>query len=197
MDEFQRWFADDGDNTHLLNYELTKSSIVFDVGGYKGDFAHDIYSKYGCKVYVFEPVVSFYNFIKDRFSDQEDIKVFNFGLADTDTVTSISLNGDESSVFKEGKISEEITLKGITEVMEDLSIDKVDLMKVNIEGGEYPLLSHIVATDLADKFDNIQVQFHTFADPDGMRRADLQGKLKETHTSLFDYPFVWEGWTLK
>jgi len=30
-----------------------------------------------------------------------------------------------------------------------------------------------------------------------MRRADLQGKLKETHTSLFDYPFVWEGWTLK
>ena len=197
MNEFQRWFSDDGDNTHLLNYELSKDSIVLDIGGYRGDFAYDIHSKYGCQVHVFEPISSFYEFIVHRFKDVDDIHVHNFGVADVDSKAQISLNGDESSVFKESKMMEDISLRGITEVLEELSIDKVDLAKVNIEGGEYPLLSHLIETKLIEKFSNIQIQFHTFADPDGMRRQSLQNKLKETHSEKFNYDFVWEGWRLK
>ena len=40
------WFAVKGDQTLRLNYPLNKDSVVFDLGGYKGEFAADIYNKY-------------------------------------------------------------------------------------------------------------------------------------------------------
>ena len=41
ISEFSRWFKDKGDKTLRLEYPLLDSnSIVFDVGGYVGDFAN-------------------------------------------------------------------------------------------------------------------------------------------------------------
>ena len=41
--EVVRWFKDKGDEKRRLNYKiLNEHSIVFDVEGYLGDFAHDI-----------------------------------------------------------------------------------------------------------------------------------------------------------
>ena len=79
--EIQRWFADKGDETLRLNYpELNDASIVFDMGGYKGDFASNIFSKYCCEVYVFEPVKKYAENIQDRFSKNPKIKVYSFAL---------------------------------------------------------------------------------------------------------------------
>ena len=59
-DEFtiqvKKWFADRGDQTLRLEYpELTSDSIVFDLGGYLGDFSAAIVERYNCKIYIFEP----------------------------------------------------------------------------------------------------------------------------------------------
>ena len=41
--ELARWYTDRGDETLRLDYpSLNKDSIVFDIGGYVGDFAYDI-----------------------------------------------------------------------------------------------------------------------------------------------------------
>ena len=46
-DEFQeiatKWVEDKGDETLRLDYSLTEDSIVFDLGGYRGDFAEAIH----------------------------------------------------------------------------------------------------------------------------------------------------------
>src|SRR6476620_9093588 len=63
----EKWFGDDGDNTLRLNYELDEKSIVFDVGGYKGEFAGSMINKYNCTVFVFEPIPEFYNIIVNKF----------------------------------------------------------------------------------------------------------------------------------
>jgi hypothetical protein len=49
------WFNDRGDQTHRLNYELDANSVVFDLGGYEGEWARDIYCLYGSFIYIFEP----------------------------------------------------------------------------------------------------------------------------------------------
>ena len=64
-----KWFRDDGDKALRLNYALTKESIVFDLGGYKGDFAFEINQKFGCHVYLYEPVEKFYRECAYRFKD--------------------------------------------------------------------------------------------------------------------------------
>jgi hypothetical protein len=43
-------------------------SIVFDLGGYHGEFAEKIYNKYQCSIYVFEPVKEHFNIIRSKFS---------------------------------------------------------------------------------------------------------------------------------
>ena len=55
-----------------------------------------------------------------------------------------------------------IKIKKITDVIKELNIDKIDLMKINIEGGEYDLLFYLIEKKLIYKIDNIQIQFHNF-----------------------------------
>ena len=57
------WHKEKGDDT-LVECDLSEDSIVFDLGGYDGQWSSDIFSKYRCTVYCFEPVESFYKNIK-------------------------------------------------------------------------------------------------------------------------------------
>ena len=46
----QRWFRDKGDQTLRLNYDLNEHSVVFDLGGYEGQWSADIFQRYQCNV---------------------------------------------------------------------------------------------------------------------------------------------------
>ena len=37
------WLADNGDKTYRLDYNLNENSVVFDLGGYEGQWASDIF----------------------------------------------------------------------------------------------------------------------------------------------------------
>lgn len=192
-----RWFKDDGDNTLRLDYNLNSNSLVFDVGGYKGDFANAIYEKYRCNIFIFEPVEVYYNRLKQRFITNEKIKVFNFGLSNRDHELLISLNCDGSSVYGLSKDKEKIELRCVANFINENNIGSIDLMKINIEGGEFDVLPKLIETSLIDKIYNLQVQFHTFI-PDAVnKRNNIRTCLSETHILSWDYYFVWENWTIK
>lgn len=195
MDEFQRWFADNGDNTHRINYDLDENSIIFDVGGYEGDFAAKIYEKYNSTVYVFEPVEEFYNLIQNRFKNVDKIKVFKYGLAAENKHVEISLDGDRSSTHTLNNSKKQtIELRKIDEVIKELKIQNIDLIKINIEGEEFPLLKYSIIKNITKKMKNIQVQFHTFVEFSSQKRRAIQHKLEETHSLTYNYNFVWENW---
>ncbi|VAX34855.1 hypothetical protein MNBD_UNCLBAC01-1097 [hydrothermal vent metagenome] len=189
-----KWFKDDGDNTLRLNYPLTEDSIVLDVGGYEGEWSNKIYEKYESHIFIFEPVVKYYEKITNRFSSNKKIKVYNFGLADKDTTAAISMLNDGSSIYKLKGESEKIILKNIENFIKDNGIDKIDLIKINIEGGEYPLLKMMIEKNIINKCQSIQVQFHDFYPNAIALRTEIRESLKKTHFITYDYPFVWENW---
>lgn len=197
LNAHKKWVELSGDKTLRLNYDLSSESIVFDLGGYKGDFAQNIYDKYGCTVYVFEPVASFYNHIVDRFYGNDKIKVFNFGLSDSDCTTKINLEADGSSVFTDSDKKETIVLKDISSFLNEESILKIDLMKINIEGGEFQVLPALIENGYINKIVDLQVQFHTFVDNAKKHRDVIRRELSKTHRLTYDYWFIWENWTLK
>src|SRR5438477_4586077 len=43
------WREINGDRTLRLSYDLSENDVVFDVGGYEGQWASDIYAMYGCR----------------------------------------------------------------------------------------------------------------------------------------------------
>jgi FkbM family methyltransferase len=190
-----RWFDDNGDRTLRLNYPLDEQSIVFDVGGYEGQWASDLFSRYRCRIHVFEPYPPYAQMIAERFSHNPQISTHAFGLAGETGLSALNIDQDSSSVFKASAQTVEISLVSAADFIRDNRIDQINLMKINIEGGEYPLLEQLIEEGIAQRIDNIQVQFHDFV-PDAVARMhQIQEHLRKTHELTYQYEFVWENWS--
>jgi hypothetical protein len=111
---------------------------------------------------------------------------------------NISLTDNSSSVYIKSDDSETIQLKSIVNFIKTNAIEKVDLIKINIEGGEYDVLESLIETNNIQLFENIQVQFHDFIMPNAKERMNaIQEKLSKTHELTYQFEFVWENWKLK
>jgi FkbM family methyltransferase len=194
----KKWFAIRGDETLRLDYILDKSSLVFDVGGYIGDYAESINKKFNCQVHVFEPVPVFYSQCVARFLHNPSIQVHNYGLSGASGWFEIVLNSNESSFHRVDQpgTKERAELRSIVEVVAELGIDKIDLLKVNIEGGEFDLLPEIVRSGLVRKIRYIQIQFHNFDADAPAARSRIRDDLSATHRQMWNFDFVWESWEL-
>jgi FkbM family methyltransferase len=191
------YFRADGENTLRLDYDLDEDSIVFDIGGYEGRWAQDIFSRYRCHIHIFEPVPAFDDNIRKRFSGNDKIVVHQFGLGKTNSNVEIFLSQDGSSLFKKTGIATNIKLVKLGDFFSQNQISSVDLMKINIEGGEYDLLEELIDTGLVTRVKNIQVQFHDFVPKAEKRMRKIQDSLRQTHTLTYQFKFVWENWKLK
>lgn len=194
---FQNWFRDNGDKTLRLEYLLNDNSLVFDVGGFKGDFTSAIHNMYNCFVYVFEPVPEFYNEIVEKFSKNKKIVKHNFGLSTKTKKENITLLDNGSSLYLSTGKKITIQLKSILEFLDENQIEEVNLIKINIEGGEFDLLESLIENDKIGIFDNIQVQFHDFIPHAESRMRKIQDELSKTHYLTYQYEFVWENWKRK
>ncbi len=190
----RRWQADQGDEKLRLNYDLDRDSVVFDLGGYEGNWAYEIHRRYGCRVLVFEPVSEYANLITRRFSGNPCIEIFPYGLAGATRQEKIGLCSDSSSVFRAAEQTQEIKLLDAAAWFSEHRIERVALMKINIEGGEYELLERLIQTGMVRRIDNIQVQFHEIALDSPVRMEAIQIELQKTHTPTYQYRFVWENW---
>lgn len=189
------WFNIDGDINLRVNYNLAPSSVVYDVGGYVGDWASAIYTKYKCNLEVFEPIEEFADKIERRFSGKPKIKVNHFGLVDKTHKMKITLDGASSSTHKFSKDFTDVQLvRAASFIIEHHK--KIDLMKINIEGDEYPLLEHLIKTGCIKKIDNVQVQFHDFVPRAASKRSKIRNELSKTHYLTYSYPWIWENWRL-
>ncbi len=193
-----RWFRDDGDVKLRLNYpELREDSVIFDLGGYKGQFASDIFAKYGSEVYVFEPFQTFFQGLQERFRANYHIRVFGFGLAGRDETQRIYFHDDGTSVFRPSTNFQVIRIRRFSSFVQEHDIATIDLLKVNIEGSEYDLLDDIIGAGLQHRIRNIQVQFHRDIVHAYERMEDIKQTLRMSHNLTYEYPFVWENYRLK
>ena len=193
----KQWFADHGDATLRLDYPLTPDSLVLDVGGYEGNWAAQIRQRHHCRIHIFEPVPQFAENIRVRFAADSAVTVHAVGMSDTTAATEITLSADGTSVHRSKGEKVPIRLQRADQLFADLDLRHVALMKINIEGCEYELLEHLVATGLVARIDNIQVQFHDFVPGAAARMASVQRLLQATHEMTWHYRFVWENWKRK
>ncbi|MCX7050015.1 MAG: FkbM family methyltransferase [Candidatus Sumerlaeota bacterium] len=193
----QQWIKDNGDATLRVRYDLRQDSVVFDLGGYEGQWASDIFSRYGCWIYIFEPVTAFADRITERFSRNHRMKVYPFGLAAKNCEEVIAISNDQSSLFVRSGQTQNIQLIRAYDFIVQNEIECIDLMKMNIEGAEYDLLDSLLADSLIERIVNLQVQFHRFVPQAAERMRRIQERLSLTHELTWQYPFVWENWRKK
>lgn len=190
-----KWFRDNGDYTHNINYDLNEDSVIMDLGGYTGVWAQQMVEKYNLNVYILEPVINFYEGMTTKFSNNNKIHLMNVGIGIEDKDGLIFMNGDgTSSNLANGK-SINVRFNTIETVLEKWNLNEVDLIQINIEGDEYSILERMLETSSINKFKNIQVQFHLGIENDIERRNKIRdGLIANGFKNNFDYPFVWESW---
>ncbi len=193
--EIANWFRDNGDNTHNLNYDLNENSIIMDLGGYTGVWAQQMINKYNPFVYIIEPVPQFYFGMVDKFKTNDKVKIANVGVGteNKDDFIIMSNDGTSSNLVNGEKIN--VKFNTIETILNNFEINEVDLIQINIEGDEYPLLEYMLKKGSINKFKNIQVQFHNGIRNDVIRRENIHnGLIANGFKNKFNYPFVWESW---
>ncbi|MET0634854.1 MAG: FkbM family methyltransferase [Chitinophagaceae bacterium] len=199
--EVEKWYREDPRGLKRSEFEfLTPESIVFDLGGYLGEWTSNLYSRYNCKIHIFEPVKEYADIIAHRFSHNKRITVVQAGLASADLETFITLDEFESKVVGSDHAihkTEPIRLKAFQQYVSQTGIDKIDLVKINIEGAEYDLLDHLISTGQTERINCFLIQFHNWEQNATTRREKIRQELSKTHTEVFNYSFVWECWQKK
>lgn len=193
----RNWFADRGDETLRVQFgELGPDSVVLDLGGYKGDWTAEIIRRYDSVVHVFEPIGEFYKQICTRFALSSKVYPHQMGLGARDENMEMHHSADGTGLFGVGGAVEIVQLREAKKLLDEIGVDRIDLLKINIEGGEYELLEHLIDTGCIAKVRRLQVQFHDFV-PDAIRlRAKIGASLAKTHRQSWCYYFVWEEWIL-
>jgi FkbM family methyltransferase len=196
MRAVDRWFADGCEETLRYNYPLNENSVVFDIGAFEGAWSKKIWQKYHCKVYSFEPVPEFYEKAKQNISGTSII-LLNYAVGVKDMQAKINLKGDGSSFISEGKSCKTVEVRSICGLIEKFDLGKVDLIKLNVEGYEYLIMENIISNNLVGFFDHYQIQFHGGVPNAEERRSQIRKVLSKTHEEKYNYPLVWEGWSVR
>jgi FkbM family methyltransferase len=196
-EDLQKWFSIGGDDSLRVDYPLNENSIVLDLGGYEGTWTQKIFDKYQCNIHVFEPIPNLYEKLVDKFKNYDKIKVYNFGISDEDKEIEISLLNDGSSFYLESENKVSAKVMSLIKFINENQLNEIDLIKINIEGDEFPVLKSVIDNNITDFFKNIQVQFHQFIDDSINKRNWIREKLNITHKLTYDYEFVWENWEKK
>jgi len=190
-----RWYAAGGESTLRYDYDLSPESIVFDLGAFEGEWTFGIFDRYGSRILAFEPMPRYSAALAKKVARNPRIRVFDFGLASTDRNETLYESGPSSSIFRRNEEGVEIKLRSFKDFVEAEQIQTIDLMKINIEGGEYDLLEHILDIGWVRSIRHLQIQFHDFVPNAASRREEIRNRLRLTHRERYCFDFVWEGWS--
>ena len=148
-----------------LKKEKLKIEIFFDIGAHKGKYTDLLFEEYNIKkAYLFEPQVKMYNFIIEKYKDNNFINVYNQGVSNkTENVlfyinkhnlTSsikrlnpknkyLNLKSKLFSTNLDGMIENNLNIKTIKleEFFLENNILNIDLIKIDTEGHEYEVLA--------------------------------------------------------
>ena len=183
----------------LVDADIDQDSVVLDVGAFNGDWSQKIWDRYRPTIHGFEPAPSGYEAMAKRFDGNEKVNAYQFGLGGRNSTASLALRGPGSSIYDEAGAfgTVDVRIRDVVEVLDELALEHVDLMKINIEGGEYDLIDRLDETDWLPRVDQILVQFHEWHPRAYRRRRQNRRALRQWHDEVWNYSWVWEYWRRK
>jgi FkbM family methyltransferase len=128
-----------------LNYsKIGFGSVVLDVGTYSGVQTvrfSKIVGNTG-KVYAFEPDKESFETLLMNLSEHkcDNVIALNYGLYDSDGLLCFNSSGGMGAGIDMNG-NDEIVVKTLSTAVEELKIDKIDFIKMDIEGSEVPVIT--------------------------------------------------------
>lgn len=183
---------------------IDTDSVVVDIGGYEGNFSKTISLVFNPHIFIIEPANEFYNNLKKMFSNYYKIKVCNYAIGSSRREEILYACDDKSSFFQEWAEMEDedyfemVSVFTLSDFMKCNSINKIDLLKINVEGAEYEIIKQILDEKYTDKINNFLIQFHNIDNNSKIKYTQLITRLSDTHKLIWNKGlWVWEYWIKK
>lgn len=161
-------FDDNGCDYERMGCQIKEGDYVLDIGANIGVFAHRAEFRGAAKVYAFEPVTPTFNcLIKNKGPKTEVFKLAIGGVNEFRTFklhTNINNLGggtcdpDNNLIYKNIVFEEKVFVIDINKIFEEL-VDKVDFLKMDIEGSEFESLNSI-KDEYLNKLRCLSAEFH-------------------------------------
>ena len=134
--------------------EEINPKVIFDIGGNIGVTSVYLASIFPSSlIYVFEPLKDNFEILQKNIQNYSKIKAFNFGLGSQNGSFKVYLSDDSEnfggvSFYPEGEGNKsesytECEVRNTNEVISELGIDSIPLIKIDTEGAEFDILSSI------------------------------------------------------
>jgi FkbM family methyltransferase len=169
----------DSGEIYVLHYvkDRTKvdrnSILIFDVGAHSGEYTSLALKEVGSnllQVYAFEPTESLFLSLNKKYHSNQNVNIYNFGFGDKKEVLPFYVsesnpylnsvyNRDLKNYNLELKQLQKISLERIDDFCEQNSINKINLLKIDVEGYELKVLQGAEAMINSGSIDYIQLEF--------------------------------------
>ena len=159
-----RWMGSDYGGFYVVDHLLSKDSIVYSCGvGEDISFDLAVMAQYGLNVYAFDPTPLAIKFIGETSVPP----LFHFeaiGIGNRDETTKFYLSTDErdisASIIDKQDHAEciNVEMQKISTIMKRLTHQRIDLLKMDIEGSEYAVLENMLEEEIFPK--QLCIEFH-------------------------------------
>lgn len=186
------WSKIDGDNTYRIDYPLNHDSIIVDIGARHGHWVDKIVNKVSIKnIFCFEVMPEFCLQLREK-----GYQTFKYAISDTYGYIDLGVVEGEASIYQNGTdVTDKVIAHSLPASQIFLIIHEphIDLMKINVEGAEYPILQNLIHSGTIKNITDLQVQFHDMEGYEGLYE-EIAKELSKTHQLTWRFPFVWENW---
>ena len=196
-------FVRDGLNSRIYssvpNSELSQV-LVF--GGYKGDSVEGwLARRPTALIHAYEPVPDYADHLRQRFSESPVI-VHERGVGERGGSRTFSIMSDATSghpgiteTSSEQHESVRVRFESAKKAASGWA-DRIGVAEINIEGGEYELLSALAEVGVLSRIKHIFVQFHDVGKDTELLVTEARRQLSRAHHQVWNYEMVWEYWKL-
>lgn len=142
---------------------LDRDTVVVDAGAHRGEFSRALADRFGCRCYLIEANSQ----LADALTRQNEFPgVLSAALGAEDGHASFYVreNLEASSMFDRGAVplaATDIEVVSLPTMMRRHGITRIDVLKLDIEGAEFDLLTHC-PDDIITAIGQITVEFHDF-----------------------------------
>ena len=161
----EMWERDRGDELKIIDYPLDSNSQVRELGGFTGLWSKKIIDKFNPNLIIVEPIPQFVNELKHNFGNNPKVNIEGVAISTSNKTINLYVKGcatSETNVVSKRKIS--VDSYDINYFISKYNLTKIDLIQINIECEEYPLLLNWIETGFLKNVKYLQIQFHTFCE---------------------------------
>lgn len=175
-------------------------NIFFDLGAWEGDTIKDFLKRPDAGdwwIIAFEPNPACYPALDEIAKQHDNVEIAHAAAGTADIIQKLyigkNMNGEGSTIVP-GKMTGGVNYAApipvetmdFAETLRVLVNPKYDhvVCKINIEGGEYPLLNHLIATDTLKLVNEVVVYFH---DHKFHYDADQQKQFADCQSRFIEY----------